>query len=356
LDLIYQGPFANPLPKLAQPRSAGFSLVEVMVGMVIGMIGVTVMMQVFSVAEGHKRTTTGAGDATSNGAIALYAVQRDIRQGGNGSGSTMLLGCDVQLRAGVTLANMGPVTIGPAAIPGGDAGSDTVLVVYGDNSGVPEGDTITLWPASNTFSVAAPTSFAVGDRVIPRQRIRPSPCVLTMEPVVGVTAPSPPNVIVTTGPSVDPTGGRLFNLGPSPRVLAYAIRGGNLTRCDYGVNDCGSAANRNDTAIWAPIASNIVSMRAQYANSTTSPITFDQSTPTTCAGWLPIRAIRIALVARSDQHEKDIVTVRTPTWAGSASAPIDLSANPDWQRYRYKVFETLVPLRNMIPTGAPACN
>jgi hypothetical protein len=43
-----------------------------------------------------------------------------------------------------------------------------------------------------------------------------------------------------------------------------------------------------------------------------------------------------------------------PAWAGTylpngttLDAPIVLSGNPKWQNYRYKVFQTVVPLRNM---------
>ena len=63
-------------------RAAGFSLVELMIGLVIGMVAIVVMMQVFSVSEGYKRTTTGGDDAQNNGAIALYGLQRDIQQSG----------------------------------------------------------------------------------------------------------------------------------------------------------------------------------------------------------------------------------------------------------------------------------
>jgi type IV pilus assembly protein PilW len=55
-----------------------------MVAMVIGMIGIIIMMQVFASAEGQKRTTTGTGDAQSNGAMAIYTLQRDIREAGYG--------------------------------------------------------------------------------------------------------------------------------------------------------------------------------------------------------------------------------------------------------------------------------
>ena len=94
-------------------RTRGVSLVELLVGLVIGMIGVVIMMQIFSVSEGYKRTTTGGDDAQNNGAIGLYGLQRDLRQAGQGTNSfnglvppgaaASLIGCNVTLRAGVTI-------------------------------------------------------------------------------------------------------------------------------------------------------------------------------------------------------------------------------------------------------------
>ena len=53
-------------------RAAGFSLIELMVGMVVGLLGVLVIQQAFQLNESYKRSTSGAGEAQSNGAIALY--------------------------------------------------------------------------------------------------------------------------------------------------------------------------------------------------------------------------------------------------------------------------------------------
>ena len=57
------------------------------------------------------------------------------------------------------------------------------------------------------------------------------------------------------------------------------------------------------------------------------------------------------------------LTERTPEWwawrrggIGSADAPIDLDDLPDWQQFRYRSFETLVPVRNMTwLAGTPGC-
>ena len=66
------------------------------------------------------------------------------------------------------------------------------------------------------------------------------------------------------------------------------------------------------------------------------------------------------------QYEKDVVTdgivAPLPTWegqtannpTGSAANAIDVSATAtNWANYRYKVFQTTVPLRNVTWMGAP---
>ena len=58
-------------------RESGFSLVEIMVGMAIGLLTTLVIMQVFSAFEGQKRSTTGSADAqTSGGLLAAVAAER----------------------------------------------------------------------------------------------------------------------------------------------------------------------------------------------------------------------------------------------------------------------------------------
>ncbi|HWT28903.1 MAG TPA: prepilin-type N-terminal cleavage/methylation domain-containing protein, partial [Methylophilaceae bacterium] len=73
----------------------GFSLIEIMVGMTISLIGMVVIMQVFTVAEGNRATTTTGGDAQQSGALALQSVERDVRMAGYGINIPGFLGCNV---------------------------------------------------------------------------------------------------------------------------------------------------------------------------------------------------------------------------------------------------------------------
>lgn len=62
----------------------GFSMIELMVGLVIGLIATLIIMQTFSNFEGNKRTTTGIADAQTNGSIGLYMIQRELQFAGYG--------------------------------------------------------------------------------------------------------------------------------------------------------------------------------------------------------------------------------------------------------------------------------
>jgi len=268
-----------------------------------------------------------------------------------------LLNCSVALGApsNATLPVLAPVIINPRRannsllLPAGDANTDTLLVAYGDAAGSPEGDAIIQIIAPGTLVVQSAANFARGHRVI----AAPNQCVagaaLTLDRVGGVTART-----VDVG-AAGGSSSLLFNLGAAPTIRAYAIRGGNLTVCDFLASNCSVAGNAGNAAIWVPIASNIVSLRAQYGRDTAPPNgvdTWDRTTPASACDWVRVSALRLAVVARNSQVERNPITLAAPTWGGSnqpapAGAPFNLGARADWQNYRYKVFETVVPIRNL---------
>ena len=57
-----------------------------MVGVLIGMIGIIVIFQMLDVSEKRKRTTGAGADAQISGTMALYSLERDLRQAGLGFG------------------------------------------------------------------------------------------------------------------------------------------------------------------------------------------------------------------------------------------------------------------------------
>jgi type IV pilus assembly protein PilW len=341
---------------------SGFSLIEIMVGMVIGLLAIIVMMQVFAVSEQRKRTANAGSDAQNSAVIALDGIQRNIGQSGYGFALTRLLGCNLQLPFGAPVP-IAPVIINPpvAVIPAGDANTDTLLVSYGLGNDQPEGYNV-LSQSGTTYTIIGTSMLRVGppaDRVI----AAPAACGATTLVLGTVTAVNASVIQLSTSAA----GTGLFNLGATPRFLAYAVRNGNLVVCDYMAADCGDAtpATLANPAIWRLVAENIASLRAQYGRDTSGPPmdgtvdTYDQTTPATACQWARTPAIRLALVARSAQYEKEDVTVgiAPAQWSGSGTNPIGVPTNPDgtadalWRRYRYRVFETVVPIRNVAWMG-----
>ncbi len=358
-----------------QHRDKGFSLVEVMVAMVIGMLGIIVMMQVFSVSEGQKRTTTGGDDAISTGAIALYGMQRDIQQSGWGITGFPVIGCNASpWGPGAAVMPLAPVTINSALITGQDANTDTLLVISGNSTGTVQGDAITGGSAVIP-NVHTPTAFAIGDVVVAVSRDRLEPCpLLALTTVTGGTvAGTPPAVGTTLTLAAAAPGELLFSLGAAPTARGYAVRSGNLTTCDFSVSNCSVAAN------WVIIATDVVSLRAEHGvDAGAVPMTgivsaWVHTTPTTGCALVRAPAVRFAIVARNSQPERRgpggiAVTPVVDTWAGNDAVAVAANAAeagnvgfvlpdpdpawPTWQDFRYKVFQTTAPLRNITSMGA----
>ena len=327
----------------------GFSLIELMVGIVVAMAAVIVVMQVFKVSEGQRRNTTGGDDAQTTGAIALSLLQRDLRQAGQGFSNRDLLMCQLNVATGRSIGVLAPVIINPAGVAAGDDNTDVLLVSYGSGWGAPEGSLINSQPGAATYAVTAPQAFHTGDRVVAAPQSRAAACTLDLTRVK--SDPTATSVEVDFG-MANASNGALYNLGNAPRFIAYAVRSGQLTSCDYIAQDCTNAAD------WQQVADGIVSLRAQYAWDTSAPRdaladdVFNQTTPATVCNWSRIVGLRLVVVARSRQPETTDVTATAPTWSAGASAPVTLDG--DWKRYRYKTFETTVPLRNAPTAADPA--
>lgn len=348
------------VPKSPRSRQGGMSLVEVLIGMLIAMVGVIIMMEVLLTSEQRTRTTGSGNDALGSGAVMLHMMQRDLVQAGYGINSIGILGCNLTLPNGAVVP-LAPVVINPPAalIPAGDASTDTMLVFYGSDAGQPEGNAVQS-VSGNDYTMQSPSSFSVGDYVV----AYPNGCGvgLTLAQVTAISA-----LAVTVD---NPVAGAtiLYNMGRTPRIVAYAVRNGALNSCDFMASDCRVASAAN----WTAVAGGIVSLRAQYGRDTAAPGAmdgvvdlWDQTTPTNSCEWARASAVRFALVARAGQYETkvdagtgqrvcDQVTTTARTWSGStgaSTAPINLTAAADWQCYRYKTFENVAPTRNVVWMG-----
>lgn len=389
-------PTTSNHPLLPHPQR-GFSLVETLVGMVIGLLTVLVIMQTLAVSESYKHSTASGSGAQTNGSIALFLLEREIRMAGYGLVSDEVDGILAVCTTGIIRAynqnrtptdfqfaadNFAPLVIDPSSIPAGDAGSAVVLVNYSGSFGmVGSGMPFSQQSgASANYKVDNRSGFRLGDLVL---AVQPG-LDCTVSEVTGLPASnqcSEPNgqtdlLIHNNGKynnsyqgctkidatwnkpgglGVTYTSGKLYDLGPPNQIVshAYAVRGGKLTMCDMLANDCTAAGSTGNSAVWINLADDVVGLVAQYGKDNGVGGTaddgvvdsWDSATPTTYAAWKQVQAARVGIAARAKQFNKTAVTASAPTWNGGSFA---LSGLADWQQYRYKVFETVIPLRNMI--------
>lgn len=371
--------------KHATHYQTGFSLVEVMVGLVIGLLATLVITQVFSVFEGQKRTTTGTADAQTNGGIALYNMQREIQMAGYGLLPTdqSAVNCTtLTIDAATGIGDISPATVTDGGTAGG---SDSITIRYAtsDAGGIPY--PITGNPTGSDIPVNNHLGCQTGDIAV---AMNGSNCFLTS--VTGLSAAPPPApasapqaTITLQDISGAVNGASLACLG-TWREITYRVNGGNLERCELAA----AIANGGDCSLVTPNANfvtsvtGIVNIQAQYGIGNLAAANPNRVVQWVNAegAWVPpvfanrsrIKAVRVAVVARNSLFEKeevtksyagkacDSLTSDTPSgvcsWSGSSAAPdiaspapaIDLSGDPDWLHYRYRVFETIIPLRNVI--------
>jgi hypothetical protein len=70
--------------KTPSTAARGFTLVEILVGLVLGMLAIIIMYQVLATFEGQRRTTVGGADAQSAGHLSMYMMEREVRLAGLG--------------------------------------------------------------------------------------------------------------------------------------------------------------------------------------------------------------------------------------------------------------------------------
>lgn len=74
-------------------RQAGFSLVEIMVGLTVGLIASLIIAQVISGNLGTQNTNRAAADSMENGLFALQTLSTDIRSAGSGFAGSSAFSC-----------------------------------------------------------------------------------------------------------------------------------------------------------------------------------------------------------------------------------------------------------------------
>lgn len=367
---------------MKQRNQSGMSLVELLVGLLIGLVATLAISNLFGGFEARKRTIAGGADAQSSGVLAMYYIQRDAQNAGYGlplynssDPSPLLCPINTSINQSGVVINLSPVVI----VDGG-AGNDIVRIRYGN-------------PASGGASMRATGNMnapSLDGRLIGCQENdvvlfhqTPANPTCSMARLKKLNADRTINTLseLNTVPTANP----VTDLNGADWVRFSCI--GVWNQYEFAVSDTheltrtggtpGSSTFPDSTAV--AVASEIVSLQAQYGIADTIDPT---ATAATAAAYINrvdrwvdatgqfgsgivlidrnrIRSMRVAVVARDGNLQKNTVSQacngnavgvsKVCIWQADANpANVDLSAIPNWERYRYRTFEATIPLRNVI--------
>lgn len=382
-------------------RMAGFSLVELMVSIVIGLLAVLFATRIMTDAETTKRGALGGSDSMQNGMMAMFSISGDAEQAGYGLNDPILAGCDTIFKDSkgangngfaLAAARRDGVDVTPLAAaliePGADGRPDRLTIYAGSAAG----GTGTLRLQGNYIGGSElsvdrePYGFAMGDVIVVAPENGDGKCALAQ--VSGLSAPGASTTTVAIGGTgyrfntgalgrnFEGSASRVFNLGRESSLSfhTWLVDGGVLRLRATNLGADGSAAHA--------VADNIVSLKAQYGFDTRGVADFDPEQGMQVGAWSSdmvdadgdgvtggpgdyqrIAALRIAVVARARTPERPgadgvctaqpaamkVFGSEQPHGVDPVEVTLDLRVTGDtvdWRCYRYRAFETIVPLRN----------
>jgi type IV pilus assembly protein PilW len=418
---------------------SGFTLVELMVGLVIGLLATLVIMQSFSSFEGNKRSTTGISDAQTSGSLGLYMLQRELQFAGYGlpaiSGTMPEMAILADQRAFVDFTGMTQAELdtyaadaktayeaklaedvaavrdngevytalkcNPVPLMNIDADNDPITpdvpvdiitpVRVVDNYLGTGNDRIEIhYNTTSRGAIATAISGVGGANYLAVQNnlgCRENDIVLvthdsdtdTSCAVSRVTSKNPlPSItnLEQKNQLSQTSGGALSPIALYVTSNVGMDVGDRLACLGQHIVTTFDVANRELRKNDQPIMTEIVSLQAQYGFSDVgnSEIVDDANwVDATGAVWTTptvinrnrIKAVRIALIARNNLLERNAVSQDcnggaaglaevclwndTPQESGANLAAI---LGADWNRYRYRVYEVVVPLRNVLAASS----
>ncbi len=365
----------TPQRRMSWVRARGFTIVEIMVGLVIGLLTLLAIYQLFAVSEGRRRTVASVSQGQTAGALALFAIEREIRSAGLGFASldTTFLGCNVKASNSDRSPTDFEFPFQPVEIKDGKE----LWILTGSSSNMFVGARYSGSSGGEFKMEKSNAGFQPGDVIIGTKDVSTTDCLM-MEVTRGVgdvvTLPSGAkeayqrvehqaggsytNFYTNAAATATRNGsennsldssltnlgeGWIFNLGPKPTLSVWKISNNQLMRYD--------AMEKTESNAVA-VGQDVLLMAAEYGYDLDGSGKIDQSsewTATTPAAPNLGRliAVRAAVLVRTSQFEKDEVTTENPRWA-NGSKTFEMSSIDNWKHYRYRVYETVIPLRNTI--------
>lgn len=360
----------------------GFSLIELMLGLVIGLIATLVITNVFTKFEQQKRVTTGGADAQTNGAIALYTMRREIENAGFGlplfDEDVTPLQCPMNLTFDHDNTGLTPeIGISPLVITDGGANSDSVVVRSGSTMKSGANVRIASVPDSATPKIQVDTVLGCtkNDTALIMEVSATTPrCAMgRVAEITPLTQVIRISNISTTSNAVPVQPEYMLACLGGWNETNFTLSGNQLMRSGGYAAAASLDASPTASALSFPVVSDIVSIQAQYGVSPIQTSNTVTEWVNATGIWAPaalsvgnrnrIKAVRVAVVARNPLQERVVVSqncdgatnglAKVCVWGDTTN--VNLTADANWQNYRYKVYETVVPLRNVLWNRKALC-
>ncbi len=379
---------------LRNPRSAGFSLVELMVAMVIAVVVMLGISELMATNEGQKRTTTATNDIDQSASYAAYALDQVIRSAGSSfyQANAFTLGCEINaLDAGstslplasgfssdfpnVTLTgvHLMPLLIlpGQSVASDGNSGthtSDVLVVMGGVNGNQPVPTSLLQSPTASALHLVSNVGYANNDLVLVSDVANGtnlSGCLLDQVSSVatggvvnlGGTYHAGDSISTRTLSSMSASG-LVIDLGNesngAPPVFELLGVGPDATLDSYDLI----------TQQTTPVVNGVFEMHALYGVDPTGNGTIQWVAPsgnyavskldagTTAAAQLiqTIKAVRLGLILRTQLPEKTAVTPGPITLFSDLGTSLSYSRvlSASEQHYRYRILDLTIPIQNTL--------
>lgn len=373
-------------------------MIEIMVGIAIALIATVIIIQVWSVAGSYQRSASGGSDAQQTAAVAMYSLDRIIKQAGAGlAQGNRVWACELTAEApGINnmilpraVAFPDPfadvklnLRVSPVVIYSSsprEAGSDVLAVMAGASESGNVDFTFGVSSAAGVSEVFLNNSVAFRgkDYLLAVEQIgtAPGPCALSQVDASYAEFQVEPARRVPLSFALNPAfsgEAELLNLGRSPSLMLFGIN--NLSRLvQFDALNLAGLVPAPITA--TTLAENVFALKALYgtgpANGTVvtdwvDPLTLTPDTlnPATGAAAATvnaaanaiatIKAVRLALVVRGSEISGVAPVTSVALFQDLAPAlRVTMSIPAAQQRYAYHVYETVIPLRNTVFAPSP---
>lgn len=333
---------------------SGFSLVELMIGLVIGLLVSLAAASSLRTFSGSQRQGTVTGSGQINATTALGAIKNDVATAGLGFFDGKLPLCDkLNLSVGTSKALDG-TAFTPLRLTR-TLGNDQLDVLYG--SDVAGGANLPLAGPSDGSSSENLSSLpaVVGQAVL----LAPAGTGLcTVRSVTATAAATVDTPQLLTFAAAGAHNQAAFSTAPDYAAQARVTLLGTLRWHRYRIADGNLVLEQPLDGSSAVLVRNVVGFRAEYGVAAAGGSTLQAWQDAGDAGWGTlttsslgrVRAVRLGLLVRGAQREKAdssgncSASATKPTLFGETIEP-DVD---DWPCYRFRSVTVVVPLRNLV--------